>query len=828
MKEICSYYSPCGEAHCQECNDTRGVHSSVLPNAFSVLDRLRRYDLVQPQGIRSPSGGGELKAEVDSLLKSLSFETADEQGTGNHTRVPGFSGEFLGSSKRAREETHGRSPLRRVIEVKQKRRKAIREIKRECTIPHDLPREGSVKDANSLLTEDDTNEEPSNRSVNKFDVLSEETDMDCRFSGKLRKKAEALVRLFSNELGLDGRKEKLGMVRCGGLRSAVRNCFPANLSVLHELSLKTSQKVEKSCCKFCEPEFDKKMDEWKWRLSEEVEVSDDHLERYRHAFRGNVPVGWNDRKYPYIPNGGATKDHQVALGGNWNKEEFSEECRPVGVFSSGKYRIVTCYSAYNSEVLSPIHHSLYSYLARRGWLLKGEPTQERIGALNGTGDYLSFDYIGATDNIKVEYVRAGIEILIERAVGMTPDEERCLRVLGDLQLWEMCVARNDNGAPMNGFRRGQPMGSFMSFPLLCLTNKSIVDLSLTDLLESRQLTFEEWSQHKCLINGDDLLLREPRKDSNLRDRIIYNGKQVGMETNKEKCLKADDKAEINSTLFVAGEKKKKTNARALYMEPDVEDVLGLAYEATGTREGFIQCVHANIGTLKKQKDKFLWKLPRFYQGICRKNKKIKKALFCAPVSERPPPENFLPVREKPDGYDLLPEEERRLISEKVSMMRERVVSRRISQLIDEQRRKDENEKRKERGEDLIPKKSKISVGPAVTSWRKLLKKKKTKEREMTLSFLADYFEEEKKDLMIESEIGTSDLVRKTTGCSMIAQLIGSLQEFKGKNSLVSNPTTHPKQQFTLTHTEVIKRVDSGFFVFSRQHQVLPKYEEAGA
>jgi hypothetical protein len=699
------------------------------------------------------------------------------------------------------------------------------------------PEGGPYKDADQLLVDDQSKSEPPNRYTNKFGSFGGDEDMDCEFSGKLQTKGKALVRLFAHELGLSGRIEDLGAIKCGGLKTAVRRCFPKEIDVLQELSLKTTQKAEKSCCKACEPDFLRKITNWKWNMSKDVEVDGEHLMKYTRAFRANVPLGWNRYKYPYIPNGGATRQFRVASGGNWNREEFSEECRPVGVFSSGKYRVVTCYSGYNSSVMSSMHQSLYSFLSNRGWLLKGDPTVERVEQLNGSGEYLSFDYIGATDNIKQEYTRAGIEVLIEMSVGMTEEEARCLRVLGDLQLWEppcSLIGKDDDyqEAPMNGFKRGQPMGSFMSFPLLCLTNKTIVDMSLTDLLENKELTFQEWSSHRCLINGDDLLLREPRKGSNLRDRIIENGGQVGMETNPDKCLQSDVKAEINSTLFHNGEKKKKTNAKALYMKMEVEDVLGLAYEATSTREGFVQCVHANIGVLKKQEDKFLWKLPFPYVAFCREDKKIKKALKHKPTSSLPLPENFMPVCERPDGYDLFREEERAFIENRVEKLRDVVLFRRTEEMLEKERRKEENIERQKRGEQPIPSgKKKIETIATNVSWRRLLRKKRTKEKDMVLSFLADEFQRDVKDLLIEDGLGNPDLIRKADGCSMIARLSDSLREFsKERNShLVSFKPTHSKPDIKLTVQDEIKLVKmSGIFCFSRQFQYMPKQRKLRA
>jgi len=586
-----------------------------------------------------------------------------------------------------------------------------------------------------------------NRSDNKFSSLSPEEPLtSCKFSSKLRKKADFLIRFFGRELGLSWVK-KADPIECGGLRAAVRKAFFGHdLTVVQELSLKTAQKAEDSCCKQCEPRFLEKVGNWKRRMAEPVEVDAEHLKAYKRAFRANVPAGWNRTKVPFVPNGSSARMHGCASGGNWNEEPFSDEAYPVLVFSSGKPRIVTCFSSFNSETLHHLHTSLYSVLSRRGWLLKGDPTSEHVDSLNGLGPYLSFDYVGATDNIKVEYVRAGIEVLVEMAEGLTDDERRCMEVIGCLRLGFRCPLMapqegDPDFGPTEGFFRGQPMGSLLSFPLLCLTNKTIVDMSLTDLLERKEIGFNEWTQHRSLINGDDLLVREPTATSDLSSRIIYNGGQVGMETNTDKCLRSDHLAEINSTLFDYCKHVKKTNGKALYMKTDVEDVLGLAYEATVTRKGFVTCVRANLGLLKKQEDKFVWKLPFPYQRFCRQDKKINRALRFVPLSKKLSLENAFPVVPKPDGYDLFPSEERAIIEQRVRDVRPAVLYLYDDKIKTEREIRNWNKERKELGLPTFKKDEKIKTAYRQCSWRRLVKRKKNT-KENVLKVLADYYQNE--------------------------------------------------------------------------------------
>jgi hypothetical protein len=362
-------------------------------------------------------------------------------------------------------------------------------------------------------------------------------------------------------------------------------------------------------------------------------------------------------------------------------------------------------------------------LGRKGWLLVGDPTADKVAGLNGDGNFLSFDYVGATDNIKSAYTKAAVEVLIEQSENLNHDEERCLRVLSELRL-EGCD---------EVFERGQPMGSAMSFPLLCLINKTVVDLSLNDLLIAGVIKFNVWTQHRCLINGDDLLIKEPHRKSNLKDAIIRNGSAVGLIVNEEKSMDSESDAEINSTLFTDGGtvRKKKTNANALYMKPDVSDVLGLAREATVTLQGFKRVVRANAGLLARQEDKQLYKLPYPYQTVCRKDRKIKKALMSSPISVRPSLANLFPITDRPDQYDLSREEEVAVLRDRVDAIRNDAIEFQIAK--------------------QVKGKFKTKVRPCPRSWRSLIKRKQGTERETILTVLCDAFWRKTKQRLVKED-----------------------------------------------------------------------------
>jgi len=164
-------------------------------------------------------------------------------------------------------------------------------------------------------------------------------------------------------------------------------------------------------------------------------------------------------------------------------------------------------------------------------------------------------------------------------------------------------------------------------------------------------------------------------------------------------------------------KEKKTNASAIYMKPETEDVLGLAFEASRTVPGFVRVVRANAKLLSLQEEKHLEKLPYPHIAACRKDKKIRKALFSGPSRSKAQVDNLFPVVKKPPGYVLQREEELSTIRDEVRRLRSRGIALNI---------KKAEEKRK--------KKEKISVVPCKRTWRSLLRRKAPQE-EMVLSIL---------------------------------------------------------------------------------------------
>nr|WAK77820.1 MAG: RNA-dependent RNA polymerase [Botourmiaviridae sp.] len=590
--------------------------------------------------------------------------------------------------------------------------------------------------------------------ANPYAVLHDVVEDGCTEGRRLYKRCIKLVEFYEGMGVPRSDKEPPQQIICGGLRSAVRQCFSDDLAIIWELSFKTIQKIEKSCCDVCLPLFEEKLGQWKEARFQPVAVDVDHLERFRIAMRQNIEKGWDRRRTPFVPNGHATRRYTRKEGGNWNREEFDSECRTELVFSSGKPRVVTLYSAENTRILAPLHYSLYDMLKKRGWLLVGDPTDQHVQKLTGAS-LLSFDYSSATDNIKSAYVRVAVEVLEEMADHISSDEHKALQVLANLRI--------DGRETYSG----QPMGSVLSFPLLCIINKTVVDMALTAMLNRKEISFKEWSSHPLLVNGDDLLLREVRKTTNLRGEIVLQGSEVGLIVNKEKTLVSDQFGEINSTLFEWGCKQRKFNAASMWMDAGVEDVLGFAAQASPDGKTFRKIVRRNARTLAKQADKHLAEIPYPLVAICRQDKVIRKAITSLPDRVRPTEQGVISMAPRPENYSLTRDEEHNAMKEEIERVRDAGI---------------------ERGSVRKPK-YKPTVIPHAVSLNSVRKQRPRMDAELIPSCYVRCFIDKIKQEGILREVAPLDLSLPPGDGSQVNRLLDNIRAFKITRNSSSSPGT---------------------------------------
>nr|UJQ91975.1 MAG: putative RNA-dependent RNA polymerase [Botourmiaviridae sp.] len=245
--------------------------------------------------------------------------------------------------------------------------------------------------------------------------------------------------------------------------------------------------------------------------------------------------GW-DRSYRsrcanFMPN--ATSRHGPRRADLWwrgRREQFLRAVyrgEAVPDVLSGEYREVPSAGKLRpllvpdvaGDLLGPLHDTLYDMLRRTPWLLIGPPTEDRINHLcEGRRWFTSIDLVNATDGLNLTISRAILEIAQDTASYVPPEIiDFALSSLGMMVDGKMV-------------QFGQMMGTYTSFPLLCIHSW------LAALWASRHCV-----DARILVNGDDCLVAT---DEPLG---LY---PPGYELNEKKTVRSSSVVEINSTVFL--------------------------------------------------------------------------------------------------------------------------------------------------------------------------------------------------------------------------------------------------------------------------------------
>jgi hypothetical protein len=203
------------------------------------------------------------------------------------------------------------------------------------------------------------------------------------------------------------------------------------------------------------------------------------------------------------------------------------------VQSAGKPRPLTKFSS--SEVcLEPLHKAIYGRLSKNRWICRGDPTSDVLAeaGFRKGGILVSGDYRSATDNLPLEVAELILDVILENAVSVPASvKDHARRVLRPT-LWNL-----DYGIEFQ-ISRGQMMGSFLSFPLLCLQNFVCFEWARIGAgLEKMPL----------LINGDDILFET--SDEEFPKRWMEVVGRLGLEVEQTKTSVSTEFGSLNSTLF---------------------------------------------------------------------------------------------------------------------------------------------------------------------------------------------------------------------------------------------------------------------------------------
>nr|WAK77779.1 MAG: hypothetical protein [Botourmiaviridae sp.] len=207
----------------------------------------------------------------------------------------------------------------------------------------------------------------------------------------------------------------------------------------------------------------------------------------------------------------------------------------------------------NYDVLGPMHKAIYGHLTTKDWLMHGTVTSERIEAVCKGSIQTSVDLVNATDGLNLEVTEAILGSILRKSVSIPGFlKEAAFHSLRP----EITEREGDCGLydhfdrSLGRISHGQMMGTYLSFPLLCLHSYC------AGLWAAR-------SSHVrgILVNGDDTIISH---DSPLGEY------PPGYVKNELKTLTSPKTCELNSTVFMlrSGRWKEIRNLRRFGAESD--------------------------------------------------------------------------------------------------------------------------------------------------------------------------------------------------------------------------------------------------------------------
>nr|UVX28914.1 MAG: RNA dependent RNA polymerase [Ustilaginoidea virens botourmiavirus 2] len=175
------------------------------------------------------------------------------------------------------------------------------------------------------------------------------------------------------------------------------------------------------------------------------------------------------------------------------------------------------------DFLGPLHKTLYQHLKTKKWLLVGPPNPSRVASLcDGHDWFTSVDLVAASDGLSIEVA----ETILGVALASSTIPGR-IQHLAAASLRPVVSTTDGPVRPV----RGQMMGAYLSFPLLCVQS----------YLAARWAT--RGMDASYLVNGDDVIIATKRP-------ISAGDYPLGFTLNDAKTVRFQRTVDINSTVFL--------------------------------------------------------------------------------------------------------------------------------------------------------------------------------------------------------------------------------------------------------------------------------------
>lgn len=275
----------------------------------------------------------------------------------------------------------------------------------------------------------------------------------------------------------------------------------------------------------------------------------------RSQIESLFPIGW-DKGYRstvlgFTPTSSSCLEYSRSQGGvqrflnEQGVDWFQDHCLGGGpgsvpysvkyaiVRTSGKNRGVTIASGH-AALLGPLHRQIYQVLSGTSWLLRGEARGRKFKSFQRTDGevFVSGDYEGATDNLSLEVAQFILSNILARS-RYVPEG------IKDFAMSSLRAEIRYSAGIVDQQKRGQLMGNFISFPLLCLQNYFAFRY-----LVPRSVPVK--------INGDDIVFRAMRVEFDIWAKGVA---ALGLTLSRGKTLVDPKCFSLNSAFFYADRKR---------------------------------------------------------------------------------------------------------------------------------------------------------------------------------------------------------------------------------------------------------------------------------
>nr|QIP68036.1 RNA-dependent RNA polymerase [Erysiphales ourmia-like virus 1] len=229
----------------------------------------------------------------------------------------------------------------------------------------------------------------------------------------------------------------------------------------------------------------------------------------------------------------------------------SEKAMISKINEGGKIRVVTK-NPVSHSVLSPLHNLIYNHLSKKKWLLRGDAKPKSFKDFHAQhGEiFVSGDYESATDNIPHDVYRT----MLDSVSSCSENVPGAVWRFAKDQVRRHLVDRT--GRSLGWTARGQLMGSYLSFPFLCLLNYLCFKYTIR-----REVPF--------LINGDDIAFRCTPQEYEEWSRTVTG---CGLKLSRGKTMTNERFFSLNSTMFIGCDSKVKSvpfiRSKAYFKRPE--------------------------------------------------------------------------------------------------------------------------------------------------------------------------------------------------------------------------------------------------------------------